>query len=137
MDKKKSGLWAYIKDILGYLFMTFFSACLAIAMINEEASIGFILFACAAAFVGIYMSIITVKKAATKDHYEPEAAYEPGPWLREFDKAQAGFCGVMFTLEKPTFNPLILLIPPCFILYSTFILKHRYFLGVELLLKSF
>ena len=89
MDKKKSGLWAYIKDILGYLFMTFFSACLAIAMINEEASIGFILFACAAAFVGIYMSIITVKKAATKDHYEPEAAYEPGPWLREFDKAQA------------------------------------------------
>ena len=39
------------KDILGYLFMTFFSACLAIAMINEEASIGFILFACAAAFV--------------------------------------------------------------------------------------
>ena len=51
MGKKKSGLWAYIKDILGYLFMTFFSACLAIAMINEEASIGFILFACAAAFV--------------------------------------------------------------------------------------
>ena len=89
MDKKKSGLWAYIKDILGYLFMTFFSACLAIAMINEKASIGFILFACAAAFVGIYMSVITVKKAATKDHYEPEAAYEPGPWLREFDKAQA------------------------------------------------
>ena len=89
MHKKKSGLWAYIKDILGYLFMTFFSACLAIAMINEKASIGFILFACAAAFVGIYMSIITVKKAATKDHYEPEAAYEPGPWLREFDKAQA------------------------------------------------
>ena len=89
MDKKKSGLWAYIKDILGYLFMTFFSACIAIAMIHEDASIGFILFACAAALVGIYMTVISLKKALTKDEYVPEAAYEPGPWLREFDRAQA------------------------------------------------
>ena len=89
MNKKKSGLWSYIKDILGYLFMTFFSACIAIAMINEKGSIGFILFASAATLVGIYMIVISLKKAITKDEYEPEAAYEPGPWLREFDRAQA------------------------------------------------
>lgn len=87
--KKKTGLWSYIKDILGYLFMTFFSACIAIGMANEEGSIGFILFASAAALVGIYMSITTLKKAITKDHYETDPAYEPGPWLREFDRAQA------------------------------------------------
>ena len=88
MEKKKSGLWSYIKDILGYLIMTVFSLCIAIGMFNEGGSIGFILFAAAATVVGIYMIVTTLKKAATKDTYEPDAAYESGPWLREFDRAQ-------------------------------------------------
>ena len=88
MEKKKSGFWSYLRDILGYLFMTVFSLCLAIGMYNSGGSIGFILFASAATLVGVIMIVTTLKKSVTTDTYEPEAAYEPGPWLREFDAAQ-------------------------------------------------
>jgi len=88
MEKKKSGFLSYLRDIFGYLIMTVFSLCLAIGMYNSGGSIGFILFAAAATVVGIIMIISTLKKSITTDHYEPEAAYEPGPWLREFDRAQ-------------------------------------------------
>lgn len=88
MEKKKSGFLSYLKDILGYLFMTVFSLCLAIGMYNAGGSIGFVLFAVAATVVGIIMIIARAKKSFTTDQYEPEAAYEPGPWLREFDEAQ-------------------------------------------------
>ena len=88
MEKKKSGLISYLRDIFGYLFMTVFSLCLAIGMHNSGGSIGFVLFAAAATAVGIIMIVLTLKKAITTDHYVPEAEYKPGPWLREFDEAQ-------------------------------------------------
>ena len=88
MDNKKPGFWFFFKSIAGYAFMTFFSLSLAIGMHNSGGSIGFVLFAAAAGFVGIFMIVTTLKKALSKGPYVPDAEYEPGPWLREFDAAQ-------------------------------------------------
>ena len=88
MEKKNNSSGSYFKDIIGYVIMTVFSLCIAIGMYNSNGFSGFVLFAAAATAVGVIMIVITLKKSLTKKTYEPEAPYEPGPWLQEFDKGR-------------------------------------------------